>query len=59
MTCTKRKYSKMGALFAITRAQHTLYNGKKKKSKIPTRSYYCKFCGYYHLTSQKKRGIIV
>ena len=30
------------------------YTGRRKATKKPKRAYKCKFCGLYHLTSQKK-----
>lgn len=49
--CKKRKYSRQGALFAIVRAQREFREGKIKADKVPVRSYFCKHCKTYHLTS--------
>ena len=57
MTCKKRRYSRQGALYAIVKATSELYSGKKKNDTIPKRSYYCKWCHSYHLTSQLRYDI--
>ncbi len=43
----------MGALYSIANAQHR----KNKDDKIPVRSYYCKRCSCYHLSSQQRLNI--
>lgn len=53
--CSKRRYSRQGALFAIVRAQRT---NKKQRKQAPVRSYYCKYCNSYHLTSQPRFDIL-
>lgn len=57
MTCKKRRYSRQGALYAIVKATSELYSGKSKNDTIPKRSYYCKRCHSYHLTSQLRYDI--
>lgn len=45
-------YSKREAGIARARCRHS------KRDRVPRRIYFCKECGWYHLTSQlKKRGI--
>ena len=47
--CTgKRQYSKMGALFSLASALD------ENNDNRPIRSYQCKVCKKWHLTSQKK-----
>lgn len=54
--CKKKKYSKNGALYAIVKGRHQEYNGKGA-SKKPVRSYYCEWCGFYHLSSQPRFNV--
>lgn len=53
--CKKRKYSRNGALWAILKAEKNLKEGKQKV--VPKRSYYCQYCGFYHLTSDSRFDI--
>lgn len=55
--CKKRGYSRQGALYAIVSATTTKLNGKNKSDKVPVRSYYCKWCKKYHLTSKSQFDI--
>lgn len=55
--CKKRKYSRQGALFAIIKAQRDFREGKIKADRVPVRSYFCKHCKTYHLTSQLRFSI--
>ena len=54
--CKKKKYSKNGALYAIVRGQHEAFDGTGAVKK-PVRSYYCEWCGFYHLSSQLRFDI--
>jgi len=47
----------MGALYSIANAQHNKKNKKNKYDKIPVRTYYCKWCSCYHLSSQQRLNI--
>ena len=47
----------MGALYSIANAQHTKKSKKNKDDKIPVRSYYCKRCSCFHLSSQQRLNI--
>lgn len=57
MTCKKRRYSRQGALYAIVKATSEFTAGKLKADQRPKRSYYCKWCHSYHLTSQLRYDI--
>lgn len=48
--CSKIKYTKMGALFALVEAQ------KEHNAYRPIRSYRCSECHLYHLTSKQHFG---
>jgi hypothetical protein len=60
-TCTKKKYSRMGALMAIAAAQN------ENNAYRPVRAYKCHGCRNYHLTSKpamfkngvKKFGVVM
>lgn len=48
--CRKRKYDKIGAMFALAKTKHNAnYNHNRKETRI----YFCEKCNAYHLTSQK------
>lgn len=57
MTCKKRGYSRQGALYAIVTATTNAMKSKSKNEKHPVRSYWCRECRKYHLTSQSQFDI--
>lgn len=54
MSCSKIKYDKLGALFALSQTQKV---GRYKPLRNECRVYYCKECQAYHLTSKHKYGM--
>lgn len=52
MDCQKKKFSKIGAMFALA------VNRQKKKPREEIRYYYCHRCRAYHLTSKPYFHII-
>lgn len=54
MSCSKIKYDKLGALFALSQAQKV---GKYNPLRNECRVYYCKECQAYRLTSKHKYGM--
>lgn len=51
--CTKIKYTEVGAIIALSKIKASLKYKHKKRRRKETRSYYCKECDAYHLTSAK------
>lgn len=52
--CTKRKYDKIGALFALSQTKKVgNYNPKRNEC----RTYFCKVCNAYHLTSKHETSL--
>ena len=47
--CKKRKYDKLGAMFALSQWRRI---GNYNSSRNEKRYYYCSECGAYHLTSK-------
>lgn len=54
MTCHKKKYDKLGAMFALSQCK---YFGNFKSKRNECRIYFCQECKCYHLTSKKKIAI--
>lgn len=48
MICSKRKYDKIGAMFALSQCKH--FGSSRRNEK---RTYFCPICGYWHLTSKE------
>jgi hypothetical protein len=50
MSCSKKKFDKIGAMLVISNSQKQTQTNFNRKEK---RYYYCKECNAYHLTSKK------
>lgn len=49
MTCNKRKYDKIGAMWALVSCRHKR-NSKHNMKRGEKRIYYCEECHAWHLT---------
>ena len=54
MACTKKRFTKAGALVALAQAQRAQLQ-PKHTARSECRYYWCKECEAYHLTSSPKR----
>lgn len=50
MTCTKKKWGRIGALMVVAKAQSATQKNIKRKE---IRVYFCKECNAFHTTSKK------
>jgi hypothetical protein len=57
MSCSGKKSYATEELANV--ALYTTWSKAKPGAKLPIRSYYCRLCGRWHLTSQEKRSAVV